>query len=98
MIVNSHTHLEFTGFAHLCPTEPVEFVSWLRTVIATREQRKSIEVLAKQNAIEKGIQALLDAGTTHVGDISQTCARGPKRQWRCMPGLSMHRQCGGCWK
>ena len=94
MIVNSHTHLEFTGFAHLCPTEPVEFVSWLRTVIATREQRKSIEVLAKQNAIEKGIQALLDAGTTHVGDISQTA-----RQRRTAVGLGPERSgvSGGGW-
>lgn len=72
MLVNAHTHLEFTGFPELCPGEPVAFADWLWTVIGQRQRRLDPEILAAQNAIENGIQMLLDAGTTHVGDISQT--------------------------
>ena len=68
-LTNAHTHLELTGLSHLCPTEPVSFVSWLRRVAwhLPRRSRRGIRV-----GIEQGIAELEAAGTTHVGEVTNT--------------------------
>jgi cytosine/adenosine deaminase-related metal-dependent hydrolase len=76
MLVNCHTHLELGWAADLCPQPPGEpFTDWIGRLVARNRQRhQTVENPAAQTraAVEAGIQALLAAGTTHVGDISAT--------------------------
>ena len=75
MIVNAHTHLELTGFAHLCPPPAgVPLVAWLQTVIAAQTAARSVGMLPFQKAVEAGIELIRAAGTTHVGDITNSGA------------------------
>jgi len=64
---NAHTHLELTGMGRLRPTRPVSLPGWLLRV-AKSLRREPYEAL--ERACESGIERLLAAGTTHVGDIS----------------------------
>ncbi len=64
---NAHTHLELTDLAHLCPTEPRDFVSWLRGVAWNFPRLSTAQIRA---SVERGIAELEACGTTHVGDIS----------------------------
>ncbi len=66
---NAHLHLELTGLAHLCPSEPVSFLSWIRRLVWQKQWQSKNQILA---GIEKGIAALESYGTTHIGDISAT--------------------------
>ena len=66
---NAHTHLELSDLAHLCPTEPQPFFTWLRRLIWALLWRRKESVAA---AIQRGIAELHACGTTHVGDITAT--------------------------
>jgi cytosine/adenosine deaminase-related metal-dependent hydrolase len=68
-ITNAHTHLELTGLAHLCPSEPVAFTSWMRRLVWHRRRQSKAQI---QASIERGIAELEACGTTHVGDITAT--------------------------
>ena len=69
VLTNAHTHLELTGLAHLCPTEPVEFTRWIRALIRERARLTPADI---RRGVEAGIEKLLACGTTHVGDITAT--------------------------
>ncbi len=68
-LVNAHTHLEITLFAHLYPAQTADFTDWVQTLIAARS---ACETSQYQHAIEEGISALRESGTAAVGDISST--------------------------
>lgn len=67
ILTNAHTHLELTGLKRLCPTEPVDFIPWLRRLIWELRQRPEPVI---QASLEEGLALLKNAGITHVGDIS----------------------------
>jgi cytosine/adenosine deaminase-related metal-dependent hydrolase len=68
-VTNAHTHLELTGLARLCPSEPTAFLPWLcRAVRALRWQ----PIARIQAGIECGIDELKACGTTHVADVTVT--------------------------
>lgn len=72
-LVNAHTHLELGGFAHLLPPpEGSPFVAWIQTLIAARRAIANEGLLPYQKAVEAGVAALRETGTTMVGDISAT--------------------------
>ena len=66
---NAHTHLELTDLAHLCPSQPVPFATWMKRLIWNLIWRRRREVKA---AVERGIKRLRACGTTHVGDVTAT--------------------------
>jgi cytosine/adenosine deaminase-related metal-dependent hydrolase len=67
VLINAHTHLEFSSLSHLCPTPDAPFGSWLARA---GQGVRGRDAEWFRNACELGIQRLLEAGTTHVGDIS----------------------------
>jgi cytosine/adenosine deaminase-related metal-dependent hydrolase len=65
-LVNAHTHLDLTGMRGLAlPT--LDFIGWLRQVIAHRRSRSPEQVRAD---IEAGLAECLCSGTTLLGDIA----------------------------
>ena len=68
-ITNAHTHLELTDLAHLCPAEPMPFVSWILQLVRHQRRRSKAQI---QASIARGIAELQTHGTTHVGDITAT--------------------------
>jgi len=67
MLINAHTHLELSGLAHMVPTVATRFGKWLSKVGRKLHRRNAVWF---RESCELGIQQLLAAGTTHVGDIS----------------------------
>lgn len=65
-LVNAHTHLELSALAHLMPRDSLPFAIWLRQLGG---QLRGRDKAWFRSACETGIEALLAAGTTHVGDI-----------------------------
>jgi cytosine/adenosine deaminase-related metal-dependent hydrolase len=73
-VTNAHAHLEFGWAADLCPgIEGKPFVSWILGLIERIMQvRQGDWQTTYRKAAEVGIQQLIDAGTTTIGDISST--------------------------
>lgn len=74
-LVNAHTHLELTWAAHLCPEPPgMPMPAWLAQLDKHWGGLPSVadERRRTETAVINGITQLLAAGTTHVGDISNT--------------------------
>ena len=69
IITNAHTHLELTGLAHICPSQPVDFINWIGKVAWRRRWRRISQIQAD---IALGIEELRACGTTNVGDITAT--------------------------
>lgn len=69
VLTNAHTHLELTGLSHLCPSQPIPFTRWMRTLILANSRRSRADIY---RSVEAGIEELLACGTTHVGDITAT--------------------------
>jgi 5-methylthioadenosine/S-adenosylhomocysteine deaminase len=74
VLTNAHTHLELGWLADQCPDEAGrEYIPWMMQV---GEERRKLGAMACfvetkfRQAVEAGLQALLDAGTTHIGDVS----------------------------
>jgi len=67
VLVNAHTHLELSALSHLLPAGDAPFAAWLTKAGKSVRGRDAGYFL---DACESGIQKLLDAGTTHVGDVS----------------------------
>ena len=65
-LVNAHTHLELSALAHLLPRNSMPFAKWFRRL--GHELRGRDEAWFRSSC-EAGIAALLEAGTTHVGDV-----------------------------
>jgi len=74
MLVTAHTHLDQCWAAQFRPKTPVPFHNWL--LRQTRRNQKIIQSEAGEQRIENGIatgiRQLLEAGTTHVGDVTRT--------------------------
>ena len=68
-VVNAHTHLELSDLGGERPASPSDFFPWLQNLARRLPQRSHEQVV---RACEVGIDLLLRAGTTHVGDISST--------------------------
>jgi anti-anti-sigma factor len=72
-VTNAHTHLELGWLANYCPSVGgAPFMEWIVGLIDRRRALGDKLTLTSTKAIEAGIQSLLDAGTTVVGDISGT--------------------------
>lgn len=72
-VTNAHTHLELGWAASLCPRPSgLPFLEWLQGLVrVTMRARESTDYTSVfRRAAETGIGALIEAGTTHVGDIS----------------------------
>lgn len=66
-LVNCHTHLELGGLMR--PVTDGGFVEW---VVAVVEGRREVPLAAQAAAAERGVQSLLQSGTTCVGEVSST--------------------------
>lgn len=75
-ITNAHTHLELGWLADFCPDENgMDFLPWLQGLTDRWRQMAGCYAQAiYHKAVIEGIQAMIEAGTTHVGDISATGA------------------------
>ncbi len=67
-IVNAHTHLELTALADALP-DGLDLADWIEALVLARRKLTETELL---HGIERGIEALIDAGTVAVGDITST--------------------------
>jgi aminodeoxyfutalosine deaminase len=76
IINNAHTHLELGWLADFCPDENgMDFLPWLQTLTDRWRQMAGCYAQAiYHKSVIDGIRAMIDAGTTHVGDISATGA------------------------
>lgn len=68
-LVNTHTHLELTGFAGAVVAD--EFLEWIRQVIAVKATRSQEEFL---EAAARGIEAMWQGGVTTFCDTGSTGA------------------------
>lgn len=70
-VVNAHTHLELTYLQDEVPPSS-EFITWIRGVVAARQQRADSNAAEILQGIERGIEEATFYGTSLVGDISNT--------------------------
>lgn len=68
-LVNSHTHLELTGFDGLAGE--TEFTDWIRAIIRLKAERTAGEFLA---AAGRGLQECFAAGITTIADTGDSGA------------------------
>lgn len=77
-LTNAHTHLELGWMADYCPDERgMDFVPWLQGLTDRWRQTSGSGCYAQtifHRAAVDGIAAMVEAGTTHVTDISATGA------------------------
>ena len=74
-LVNAHTHLELSWAGELCPQLPGRpFPDWIHNLVMRWREfaAEGDEAQRTQQAAEAGIAQLVAAGTTHIGDISNT--------------------------
>lgn len=74
-VTNAHTHLELGGLKTACPGVTGQpFVPWIVDLVQRIRANDKHRERDARKAAEAGIQALLKAGTTVVGDITGTGA------------------------
>lgn len=66
-LVNTHTHLELTGFAGMA--EETDFWEWIKHIIALKATRSDEDFF---HAAERGIQRCWAAGVTTICDMGNT--------------------------
>src|SRR6185312_14905860 len=66
-LVNTHTHLELTGFAGLA--EEADFWEWIKHIIALKATRTDEDFF---DAASRGIRAAWAAGVTTICDMGNT--------------------------
>lgn len=73
-LVNAHTHLELGWAASLYPRRAQPFPRWFERFMRRSRlaQQAPDQPDREQRTIEAGIVALLDAGTTHIGDVTRS--------------------------
>jgi aminodeoxyfutalosine deaminase len=75
-LVNAHTHLELSYLRdEVSPAS--EFLDWIRSVVAARQQRGSPTAPAILDAMDEAIAESAASGTAVVGDISNTLVSFP---------------------
>lgn len=73
-LTNAHTHLELGWLADLCPDEQGR--DWLPWMLELGERRRKMSAMACfvetrfRQAADAGIAALLNAGVTHIGEVT----------------------------
>jgi cytosine/adenosine deaminase-related metal-dependent hydrolase len=70
-MVNAHTHLELSHLRERVPASP-DFVSWIRTVVASRRPDSDPQASHIVEGVQRGIDEAVRFGTAVVGDISNT--------------------------
>jgi aminodeoxyfutalosine deaminase len=65
-LINAHTHLEFSDLERPLGSPGINFVEWIRLVIA----RRSTDAARQAAAVAQGLQESLTAGVTTVCDIT----------------------------
>ena len=70
-LVNAHTHLELSHLQHQVPPS-ADFVSWIRTVVASRRRDSDPHASHIVDGVQNGIDEAVRFGTAVVGDISNT--------------------------
>jgi cytosine/adenosine deaminase-related metal-dependent hydrolase len=70
-LVNAHTHLELSHLQERVPVS-TDFVSWIRTVVASRRRDSDPHAAHIVDAVQNGIDEAVRFGTAVVGDISNT--------------------------
>src|SRR5206468_404901 len=70
-LVNAHTHLELSYLRNEVPPA-LEFVTWIRAVIAARRRRPDPHSPEILDAVERAVAEATACGTAIVGDISNT--------------------------
>lgn len=70
-LVNAHTHLELS-YLRSCIGPATDFVSWIRSVVAMRNQHPDARAPEILSGIQDGIEEAIRCGTALVGDISNT--------------------------
>ena len=75
-MTNAHTHLELGAISDQCPeVTGKDFVDWLINNVDKGMRHLGTKAELRFNeAVEKGIQDLIDSGVTMIGDISNTGA------------------------
>jgi cytosine/adenosine deaminase-related metal-dependent hydrolase len=84
-LVNAHTHLEFSALPHPLGTPGISLPDWLRLVI---EHRQAAGVDPYQ-AVARGLEECLAAGTSAVGEIATTDWRAADALPQTMPSTVM---------
>jgi 5-methylthioadenosine/S-adenosylhomocysteine deaminase len=73
---NAHTHLELGWLNALCPDEQGrDFLAWLNDLSEQRRKMAGMACFVEtrfRQAAEAGIEALLNAGVTHIADVSSS--------------------------
>lgn len=72
-LVNTHTHLELSYLHGQIPPART-FVDWVRAVVRARRTRTDPYAIDITDALQRGIDQAVCAGTALVGDISNTLA------------------------
>lgn len=74
-VTNAHTHLELSKLGETCPpVTGAPLVPWMVSLAEQLRDQGKNRYTQAQLAVEAGIEALLAAGTTVVGDLSGTGA------------------------
>jgi len=75
-LTNAHTHLELGWLSEVCPDEQGrDFLPWLLDMGERRRKMAGMACFVEtrfRQAAEAGIKALLDAGVTHITDMSSS--------------------------
>ncbi len=66
-LVNAHTHLEFSNLSKPLGEPGMDFVDWIRRVVAFRRQTAD----TSHEAIGRGLRECIGSGTTSLGEIAQ---------------------------
>uniref|UniRef100_A0A7C4R420 Amidohydrolase-related domain-containing protein n=1 Tax=candidate division CPR3 bacterium TaxID=2268181 RepID=A0A7C4R420_UNCC3 len=69
LVINAHTHLEFSDRGYLYPSKTMEFTNLLRKVVKTNPPSDSNSY---KKSCELGVKKLLECGTDIVCDVSKT--------------------------
>jgi cytosine/adenosine deaminase-related metal-dependent hydrolase len=92
-LVNAHTHLELSYLHERIPSG-ARFLDWVRPVLAARGERTKEDDTVILHAAEKAIQYARAAGTSLIGDVTNTLATISLLRDAGMPALVFHELIG----
>ena len=92
-LVNAHTHLELS-YLHGRIPRAARFLDWVRPMLAARDERTREDDPAIRGAAEKAIQSARAAGTSLIGDVTNTLATVSLLRDAGMPALVFHELIG----
>ena len=92
-LVNAHTHLELSYLHRRIPPAP-SFLEWVRPMLAARAERAHTGEAAILDAARKAIQDARAAGTSLIGDVTNTLAAVSLLREAQMPACVFHELLG----